>query len=332
MTSHNPRWTRPSCLVLLASAIMACAQPVYESDTREADRRPDRPSLAPSDTAGSQLCQPCETSEECGGPEDLCLADMSGMTYCTSQCVSDVDCPEGFLCSPIHGGTSKQCVPGSGRCDSGSELGGGEPGSPEPGSEPVPEPGGESLPQPAGGSGGAPDPGSTGGTGGTSPGPAPEPTPATGGSGGQPQSMPDGINALCFGVCFTGLYTECTCHISDPCGWSNDGFCDDTCAMLFPAAHFDDGPDCVAAPPSGGEGCEPPGTGGTGGEWEPPGTGGTGGESTPPCGGSCDLGYYDGCTCSAADPCGWSNDGYCDDACDEVSPTDRFEDGLDCGY
>jgi hypothetical protein len=302
---------------------MACAQPVYESHGSEAERRPDRPTLAPSGPAGSQLCQPCETAEECGGPEDLCLADMSGATHCAKACASDAGCPEGFLCSPIHGGSSKQCVPDTGLCNAGSEPGEGEPWSPEPGGESLPQPGGEPEP---GGSGGSPDPGSPGGSGGSGSGgsgsggsggdPTPGPTPGSGGTGGQAQSTPDGINALCFGVCFTGLYTECTCHSSDPCGWSNDGFCDDTCAALYPAAYFDDGQDCAAAPPSGGG--------------NPPGSGGAGGEPTPPCGGSCDLGYYDACTCSSADPCGWSNDGYCDDACYQAFPADHFEDALDC--
>ncbi len=50
-----------------------------------------------------------------------------------------------------------------------------------------------------------------------------------------------------------------------------------------------------------------------------------------PCNGDCTLGggQYNECTCDAADPCGWSNDGVCDEACEDIVD-EAFDDSEDC--
>lgn len=50
---------------------------------------------------------------------------------------------------------------------------------------------------------------------------------------------------------------------------------------------------------------------------------------TEPCNGACGLIAYDACTCGADDPCNWSNDGYCDEACALYNDT-PFDDSGDC--
>ncbi len=40
--------------------------------------------------------------------------------------------------------------------------------------------------------------------------------------------------------------------------------------------------------------------------------------------------YYDNCSCSAADPCSWQGDNYCDDFCALAYPDDYFDDSADC--
>ncbi len=51
---------------------------------------------------------------------------------------------------------------------------------------------------------------------------------------------------------------------------------------------------------------------------------------TGPCGGDCAARLASGCTCAAADPCGWTGDGICDAACLEVPVADRLDDLADC--
>jgi hypothetical protein len=46
----------------------------------------------------------------------------------------------------------------------------------------------------------------------------------------------------------SGAYTACTCDPSDPCGWSNDGYCDSQCAVKF-GSMFDDSQDCASGSP-----------------------------------------------------------------------------------
>lgn len=45
--------------------------------------------------------------------------------------------------------------------------------------------------------------------------------------------------------CNTLMYTPATCAVTDPCGWVNDGYCDDFCRDIT-ATPFDDAADCDA--------------------------------------------------------------------------------------
>ncbi len=49
------------------------------------------------------------------------------------------------------------------------------------------------------------------------------------------------------------------------------------------------------------------------------------------CDGACQDNVYDACTCGAADPCGWKNDGFCDAQCATSFPASHFADDADCG-
>ena len=44
-------------------------------------------------------------------------------------------------------------------------------------------------------------------------------------------------------MCVNLMYTPATCAAEDPCGWTNDGTCDELCAE-FTADPFDDSADC----------------------------------------------------------------------------------------
>ncbi len=65
----------------------------------------------------------------------------------------------------------------------------------------------------------------------------------------------EGATCLCdsdctntIGECLDGLYTNCTCDASDPCGWQNNAVCNAFCANEYPDNHFDDEADCAPAP------------------------------------------------------------------------------------
>lgn len=55
----------------------------------------------------------------------------------------------------------------------------------------------------------------------------------------------------CNGACGLIAYDECTCGADDPCNWSNDGYCDEACA-LYNATPFDDSGDCPVVGPEPG--------------------------------------------------------------------------------
>jgi hypothetical protein len=101
------------------------------------------------------------------------------------------------------------------------------------------------------------------------------------------------------------IYDEVTCSVDDPCGWSNDGYCDAYCTeMNIDTDMFDDGADCGSGVACGGL-CDVDATGG-----EP---------------------VYVGCTCGTGDPCGWADNDTCDEACIEDGIVgEMFDDHLDC--
>ncbi len=63
------------------------------------------------------LCSPCQSNDDCGGSNELCLRpDSSGV--CLQSCSADGLCPDGFRCRVLYAGFPKQCVPANGeRCN-----------------------------------------------------------------------------------------------------------------------------------------------------------------------------------------------------------------------
>lgn len=59
------------------------------------------------------LCAPCASDAECGGDGALCSPLGKQGARCTTPCEVHADCPTGFACSGVEGGT--QCVPDAGR-------------------------------------------------------------------------------------------------------------------------------------------------------------------------------------------------------------------------
>ncbi len=98
-------------------------------------------------------------------------------------------------------------------------------------------------------------------------------------------------------ACTAGTHNACTCGLADPCGWANDGFCDSQCNTF--TSHFDDGYDC--------QDCS----------------------VTATVQSYCSSYVKNACTCAAADPCNWENDGYCDHIGCQVF-ANHFEDTEDC--
>ena len=101
----------------------------------------------------------------------------------------------------------------------------------------------------------------------------------------------------CEQECALQFLSPCTCGLSDPCGWQNDGICDRKCVFNgVVGVMFDDALDC-------------PG----------------------PCEGACEAGFYTNCSCAADDPCGWAEDEDCDREClDNHIVTAMFDDTVDC--
>ncbi|MEO1269509.1 MAG: putative metal-binding motif-containing protein, partial [Myxococcota bacterium] len=55
------------------------------------------------------LCQPCDSDVSCGGSNDRC-ATLDDGAFCTSACVDDSWCPEGYNCVSV-GDDQQGCVP-----------------------------------------------------------------------------------------------------------------------------------------------------------------------------------------------------------------------------
>jgi hypothetical protein len=66
------------------------------------------------------LCEPCESDEQCLLDGSLC-AEVGDASYCLSPCLDNNDCPDGFDCLTMEGGTS-QCMPSTGSCNCSPET------------------------------------------------------------------------------------------------------------------------------------------------------------------------------------------------------------------
>ena len=75
----------------------------------------------------TDLCQSCESHDDCGSPLDYCLPiGTAGDTYCAMDCKNDEQCPEDYLCfaTEVDDKTLNQCLPASGSCVCIGELDG----------------------------------------------------------------------------------------------------------------------------------------------------------------------------------------------------------------
>jgi len=105
----------------------------------------------------------------------------------------------------------------------------------------------------------------------------------------------DNDDDLCGGQCTQQLYTSCTCDSDDPCHWSENGWCDEEFCLEFVGTFFPDGSDCSHI-----------------------------------CDGDCDGFRYSECSCDPADPCGWAENGTCDEYYCLFFIGTAFDDGSDC--
>ena len=62
-------------------------------------------------------CTECETDDDCGGDDDLCL-DLDDGKSCGRACDTHDDCPADYLCEEVStdGGTATQCIPLGNAC------------------------------------------------------------------------------------------------------------------------------------------------------------------------------------------------------------------------
>ena len=100
-----------SRLLVLLALLSGCTTIIYSADHDGGAAQAD---------GGAGLCQPCETHDDCGGPDDYCLRNNdTGEVFCATQCQGGA-CPDGFSCMHISGGgiDADQCVPTSGSCAS----------------------------------------------------------------------------------------------------------------------------------------------------------------------------------------------------------------------
>jgi hypothetical protein len=65
-----------------------------------------------------ELCDDCTVSEQCGGPNDLCLTyTLTGggaESVCATECTTAADCGDGYSCLPVNLGddvTAEMCIP-----------------------------------------------------------------------------------------------------------------------------------------------------------------------------------------------------------------------------
>ncbi|MBI5479427.1 MAG: hypothetical protein HY906_11250 [Deltaproteobacteria bacterium] len=99
-------------LALAGLALGGCTTIIYVD-------RHDGGAAAQSDGGGGKgLCAPCETHDDCGGPDDYCLRNNNtDEVFCAVTCQGGA-CPDGFTCVHISGSgiEADQCVPTTGSC------------------------------------------------------------------------------------------------------------------------------------------------------------------------------------------------------------------------
>jgi hypothetical protein len=64
------------------------------------------------------LCEPCQTSDECGGPKDYCYENKEGQKFCVKDCSGGQACPDDWACYTVirNAYSGKLCLPRDKRC------------------------------------------------------------------------------------------------------------------------------------------------------------------------------------------------------------------------
>ena len=58
------------------------------------------------------LCEPCKTNADCEAGQCVTIPDKG--SFCSYECLQPSDCPDEFLCLPVPGDETLQCVPSAG--------------------------------------------------------------------------------------------------------------------------------------------------------------------------------------------------------------------------
>ena len=64
----------------------------------------------------SKLCAACTSDAECGADGNRCSQISAATRACTTGCVDDTGCAQGYACKSLRNVSEKQCVPTSGSC------------------------------------------------------------------------------------------------------------------------------------------------------------------------------------------------------------------------
>jgi hypothetical protein len=64
----------------------------------------------------SKLCASCAADADCGADGNHCSQISSTQRVCTTGCIDDSGCAQGYACKSLRNVTEKQCVPSSGAC------------------------------------------------------------------------------------------------------------------------------------------------------------------------------------------------------------------------
>lgn len=79
----------------------------------------DNPQLHPYGKL-ENLCTPCTSDAQCGGPGNKCTRLSGSEKVCTVECLTTEACPQGYECKKVATGsaiTSSQCVPLNASCE-----------------------------------------------------------------------------------------------------------------------------------------------------------------------------------------------------------------------
>jgi len=70
------------------------------------------------DALGGNTCQVSDTGRTCAVANDCAFGCLLSQKYCTTECVTGSDCPNGFGCQPVGSPSVRACVKVEAYCDS----------------------------------------------------------------------------------------------------------------------------------------------------------------------------------------------------------------------